>query len=61
MVNKITNKIYNKTQYVQLQGSSKPRKFYTIHDGVDGDILQVWMEFGWNTTRRENFKLYQHV
>ena len=33
--------IYNKTQYVKLQILPKPWKFYTIQDGVDGDILQV--------------------
>ena len=38
------NKIYGKTPYVQVQILSKPWKFYTIQDGVDGDILQVWLE-----------------
>ena len=36
-----TNLIYNKTLYVHLTILPNPRKFYTIPDGVDGDILQV--------------------
>ena len=37
-----TNLIFDKTLYVQLQILPKPWQFYTIPDGVDGDILQVW-------------------
>ena len=37
-----TNWIYDKTPYVQLLIYPKPWKFYTIPDGVDGDIFQVW-------------------
>ena len=36
-----TNWIYNKTPYVQLLILPKPWNFYTIPDGVDGDILPV--------------------
>ena len=39
-----TNWIYDKTQYVELQILPKPWKSYTIQDGVDGDILQVWWQ-----------------
>ena len=39
-----TNRIYDKTPYVPLQTLPKPWKFYTIQDGVDGDILQVCYE-----------------
>ena len=34
--------IYNKTPYILLQILPKPWKAYTIQDGVDGDIFQVW-------------------
>ena len=39
-----TKWIYDKTLYVQLQILPKPWKFYTIQDGVDGDIVQVCIE-----------------
>ena len=38
-----TNLIYNKTTYVHLTILTKPKKIYTIPDGVDGDILQACM------------------
>ena len=44
-----TNLIYDKTLYVQLQNLPKPGKFYTIPDGADGDILQVWGQLPGNT------------
>ena len=34
----------NKTLNVQLTNLPKPWKFYTILDGVDGDIFQVCQE-----------------
>ena len=40
-----TNWIYDKTPYVQLLILSKPWKFYTILDGVDGAIFQVWLNY----------------
>ena len=33
---------HGKAPYVQLHILPKPWKFYTIPDGVDGDIFQVW-------------------
>ena len=37
-----TNWIFDKTPYVQLLILPKTLKIYTIPDGVDGDIFQVW-------------------
>ena len=39
-----TKWIYEKTPYGQLQILPEPWKSYTIPNGVDGDILLVWVE-----------------
>ena len=33
-----------KTPYILLQILPMPWKFYTMPDGVDGNILQVWFQ-----------------
>ena len=38
-----TNWIYDKALYFQLLTLPKPLKFYTIQDGVGGEIFQVWL------------------